>query len=341
VLAVLAAAAMIAGAVAVRSRIDDGGGGVAAGRLTCAPELEPVCETLRQESDGGLTVVIEPAGLTADRLASASGDPGLDGWLVTSAWPEIVDARRRARALPPLFGSPGEPLARSPLVLVTWKDRAAVLAPRCPATTVDWRCLGEAAGVPGGWSALGGQAAWGPVKPGHGRPSTDEVGLLVLGQAASSYFGRDDLSTVDLDDDGFRRWFGALERSVPQAAGSPLAVMLAAGPAAYDAVGTVEADAAPLVERSSRRASLEVLYPSPMATADLILATPQADAGARLRRALTGQARRELAASGWRVEGEPLAGGLDRSVELPPGDGLPDPGLLDALRVRWEEETGR
>lgn len=336
----VAAAAMIGGAVAVRAGIDDDGGDSAAGRLTCTLELEAVCENLREER-GGLTVVVEPAGVTADRLASASGEAGLDGWLVTAPWTEIVDARRRAAALPPLFASAGAPLARSPLVLVTWKDRAAVLAPRCQANTVNWRCLGEAAGTPGGWAALGGQAGWGPVKPGHGPPSSDGVGLLVLGQAASSYFGRSDLSTMDLDDDGFRRWFGGLERSVPQSGGSPLALMLTAGPAAYDAVGTVEAEAGPLVERSPRRASLELLYPSPMATADAILATPQGDAGARLRRAVTDDARRALSRAGWRVDGQPLAAGLSRSVKLPDGSGLPPAGLLDALRVRWEEETGQ
>lgn len=339
-LAVLAAAAMIGGAVAVRSRIDRDGAGDSAGRLTCASELEAVCETLRRERGERLTVVVEPAGVTADRLAAAPGDPGLDGWLVSAPWPEIVDGRRRARALPRLFEPAGEPLARSPLVLVTWKDRAGVLAQRCDNETVDWRCLGAAAAIQGGWAAIGGQPGWGPVKPGYGRPSTDDIGLLVLGQAVSSYFGRADLSTADLEDEGFRGWFGGLVRSAPPSAGSPLVVMLAAGPSAYDAVGTTLAEAGPLVARSSRRASLTVLYPAPMATADVVLASPGGDAGRRLRQAVTGDAVPALARAGWLAEGQRRAEGIDID-RVPDGSGLPSPGLLDALQTRWKEETGQ
>ncbi|MDQ4133181.1 MAG: hypothetical protein M3179_08260, partial [Actinomycetota bacterium] len=78
VLAVLAAVAMVAGAVVVRSRLDDGDSDGVAGRLTCGPELEAVCERLRRDQGDGLTIVVEPAGVTAERLAAAPGDPGLD-----------------------------------------------------------------------------------------------------------------------------------------------------------------------------------------------------------------------------------------------------------------------
>ena len=122
----VAAAAMVAGAVAVRSRVDGDDPARAAGRLMCASELDGACERLRAEQGDGLAVVVEPAGVTAERLATASGDPGLDGWLVSAPWPEIVDGRRRAEALPPLFPSAREGLARSPLVLVAWKDRLAM-----------------------------------------------------------------------------------------------------------------------------------------------------------------------------------------------------------------------
>ena len=65
------------------------------------------------------------------------------------------------------------------------------------------------------------------MKPGHADASTDGQGLLVLGQAAADYFGRTDLSTLDLDDDNdFQQWLVGLERAVPPAPRSPLARLL-------------------------------------------------------------------------------------------------------------------
>ncbi len=339
VLAVVAAAAMIAGSLAIRSALDrDRSEAAQVLRLTCASELEAVCQ--RVADDDRVALTLEPAGTTADRLASGDADPGLDGWLAPAPWPEIVDARRRSQALPALFSTERPTLARSALVLVAWKDRTAALSPRCPAPAgFGWRCLGEAAGTAGGWAAVGGRPEWGPVKPGHASPDTDGIGLLVLGQAVVGWFGRADLSTADLDDEAFTRWFAGLERAVPTTPGSPLQSMLVVGPAAFDAVGTTEAEAAPLVSRSARRDALNLLYPSPMATADVVLATVEAaPAAASLGRLLRGdEARRAFDAAGWRVG----TGARPDAPALPPTNGLPPPGLLDALRDRWREAVRR
>ena len=337
----VAAAAMVAGSFALRDRLDrreEERGTVL--RLVCATELGPVCERLADEGGEGLDVTVEAAGTTADRLARLQTELNLDGWLVSASWPEMVDGSRRARALPPLFGPPAAPLARSPLVLVVWKERAGVLAGRCPGGQVGWKCLGDAAGTAGGWPALGGRPDWGPVKPGHGDATTDDIGLLVLGQAVAAFLGRADLSTADLDDAGFDRWLAGLERAVPPTATSPLGTMLVTGPAAYDAVGTTEAEARPLLERSARGKDLTLLYPSPMATADVVLATPEGPGGRRIRQEVSGDAgRRALAGAGFRVAGQ---GAQASDVPpLPPTSGLPPPGLLDALRGRAREVTGR
>ncbi len=206
-----------------------------------------------------------------------------------------------------------------------------------------WRCLGEAAATDGGWAAVGGRPEWGPVKPGHASPATDGVGALVLGQAVASWFGRTDLSTVDLEDEAFQRWFTGLERAVPPSASSPLTTLLVTGPAAVDAVGTIEAEAGPLLARSARRDALSLLYPSPMATADVVLAMPSGDGPAEsVSRAVGGDAGKEaLAAAGWRVDGQRRAEGVPDSPPLAADDGLPPPGLLEALRARWREVTGR
>ena len=160
VLAVVAAAAMIAGALFVRSALDDRK--EEKGRvysLVCSDDLAPACDEVRSAYPGRVDVTIEPAGVTADRLVRAEDDPGVDGWLVTAPWREIVDGARRSRGQTPIFGDAPPPLARSPLVLVAGKDRADALAPRCSPLT--WKCLGEAAGTPGGWAAVGGRPEWG------------------------------------------------------------------------------------------------------------------------------------------------------------------------------------
>jgi len=343
VFAVVAAIAMVAGSLALRSRLDKKSADQALVlRLTCATELESPCMALAKD-DSRIKVTVEAAGLTADRLATNEGDVGLDGWLSTAPWPDIVDQERRVHSLEPLFASSRPTLARSPLVIAMWKDRAAALGGHCGGT-VGWRCLGDAAGTAGGWPAIGGRAEWGPVKVGHGPPATDGVGLLVLGQAVGSWFGRPEVSTIDLDDSAFQGWFGGLERSVPTSAGSPLETMLATGPAAFDAVGTTEAEAGPQLARAARGKQVDLLYPSPMATADVVLAVPpgRAKAPATLRGVVGGSAgRRALAVAGWRVDGEAKAQGVSDTPALPAAANLPAPGLLDALRARWHEVTGK
>ena len=346
ILAVVAAVAMVAGAMALRSRLDrDEEESSQLLRLVCSTELQAVCERLRDDEGARLEVSVEASGVTADRLARSGGDvnqTGLDGWLVSAPWPEIVDSRRRAAALVPLFDPPRPPLARSPLVMVVWKDRASVLGPRCPEGRVAWPCLAEGIAAPGGWPAIGGRGDWGPVKLGVADPVTTDTGLAAIGQAAGALLGRSDLSTVDLDDDAFQRSFGALARGARPSAASPLLQMLVTGPAAYDVVATTEAEAGPLVAGSARRGALDLLYPSPMATAEVVLAT-SGRLGGRLREVVSGTGGRQaLAESGWRVAGAPFvpAGGI-AGPALPATSGLPSPGFLDALRQRWREGTGR
>lgn len=323
VLAVMAAAAMVATSVLVRSRIDhrarDRANPV---RVLCAAELGTVCDALRSTS---AQVAVEAAATTADRLGAGDADlTGTDGWLVPAPWPQIVDGRRRARGLVPVFGDVGAPLARSPLVLVVRKTLNDALAARCGGTA-GWKCLGDEAGK-------------GQAKPGHADASTNALGVLTLGQAASAFFGRvGDVSTTDLDDPDFVRWFSALERATPPLAsgGSPLNEMLGTGFAAYDAVGTIEAEAGPVLAGSAVRDKVVLLYPSPMATADVVLAGTGGDPTRRARNATADAARRALASTGWRADG--VARPPSGEPPLPPANGLPSPGLLDTLRSRSEE----
>jgi hypothetical protein len=305
-LAVVAAAAMVAGSIAIRSRLDrraeDRTNPL---RVVCAAELGMVCDALRRTS---ARVTVEPAPRTADRLARAE-NPEVDGWLVPAPWPQIVDGRRRQATLPPLFGDVSQPLARSPLVIVM----SRTVAERCPS---GWKCLGDA-------------AARKLAKPGHPDPGDNAFGALIVGQAAAAYFNRTDLSTFELDDPGFAAWFQALERATPPllSGGSPLEEMLGTNFAAYDAVGTLEAEAGPILAASAVRDRLVLLYPEPMATVDVVLA----GSGSRLREVAGGETiRKALADAGWRVDGRD-------TPALPATNGLPSPGFLDAVRAQAEE----
>ena len=313
---------MVVGALYVRGRIDERqveDGQVY--RLVCSFDLGQVCDDLRADYPGRVEVTVEAAGTTADRLRTLEGDPGLDGWLVADPWPAIVDEARRS-SLGPLFAAGARPLARSPLVIVAWRDRADALAPICPEGRVGWKCLGEAAGRL--WPD---HPEWGEVKAGHADAANDGIGLLVLGQATVEWFGRTDLGTFDLDDEGFVRWFSGLERPMQPSAGSPLGRMLTLGRAAYDAVGTSEADAR-IVDRAASSQSLAKIYPAAMATADVVLAVTPGERGARLRDIVSGTARDVLIETGWKAPG---------AVGLPDGNGLPSAGLLDSLRSRARE----
>jgi len=349
VMALVVALAIIGAAFGIRTVIDggsDGSGGGGGGgsdkalSLLCSGELG-VCDALAQ-GDLNIDVTVAPAGTSVGELTAGDlRSLGYDGWITFGREAEIArDARDRA-GLPLTLGRPTAPIARSPLVLAVWKDRGDVLASRC-AGTLDWRCIGDVAGA--SWAAIGGQSAWGTVKPGHADPAVDGDGLLVIGQAASQFFGRSDLSRDDYTDDAFLDWFGRLERSIRFDPGSAFERMLVGGPAIYDVVGTTEAEAAPLLANASadRRAQLHLLYPSPVASADVVYVPIAGAPGAgELGDILTGgDGRAALARAGWRVDGEPRATGVPAKPALPARPNLPSAGSLEALLETWREVTG-
>lgn len=332
VLALLAAVAMVAGALVVRSRIDETEERTSAPlRLVCATELEAACTALDKQKGSTVQTTVEPAATTADTLTKlAPGEaPPLDGWLVTAPWPAIVEGARTRNASTRLL-RPGSVLARSPVVLAVREGRHATLVSRCNGPP-GWRCLGEVAGMR--WSELpGGQAGWGVVKPGYPSASS-AAGLTVMGGALAAYFApRADLSRADLDDGQFQSWLDRLEGAVPERPPSPLEILLQR-PTAFDAVGSLEAGAGPQVLRA-REPKPVLLYPSPVVTADVVLATIDGPVSELLSEVVSSAASRgALASAGWRVNGEKLVPGIP-PMDLPPTSNLPDPGVLDALRAR-------
>jgi hypothetical protein len=348
-LALVVAILMVVGALWANGDLTgDGGGDSGNGQhtrtLMCATELHAVCAALHRAT--GVTIAEEPAQITADFLSKVADDARrdvpFDGWLTFSREPEIVqDARQRA-GLAKVLDASSAPIGRSPVVLAVWNDRAQVLAARCGGP-LTWKCLGDVAGT--SWSSIGGQGAWGFVKPGHADPATTAEGLAVIGQAAAHFLGNTDPSRDDFQDDAFLEWFGRLERAVPANGGvadaSPFQQMLAAGPAALDVVATTEAQAGPSIAAASRdrRDRVRLLYPSPVTTADVVFA-PVVGRGSDLADSVTGDdGRAALARAGFRVDGEGRAKGVPATPSLPPRENLPDAGALQALVATWREVT--
>jgi hypothetical protein len=333
-LALLAAVAMVVGAVVVRGAMDDDEERTTTTlRLVCSTELAAVCDALAADGGSDVRATVEAAADTASRLNAVGpgDDSGLDGWLVAGPWPAIVDEARQREAADPLLDD-GPVLARSPVVLAVRPDRADVLQRHCEGGTVGWKCLGQAAGEP--WVSLTtGRPEWGLVKPGLPSVST-AAGLAVLAAATTGFFGAPVASSTDLDDGPYQDWLRQLLDAVPGRPSSALQTLLQR-PSAFDAVGALEAEAAPALARTATNPKPALLYPDPVATADVVLGTTGGRAAELLREVVAGPVgKRALATTGWRVAGEPLAPGIDPTRSLPDGSGLPSAGVLEALRRR-------
>ncbi|HUS61026.1 MAG TPA: hypothetical protein VMY34_02445, partial [Acidimicrobiales bacterium] len=98
VLAVLGAIALVFAAIVVRSALDDDdpdAGDHADGEivLVCAADLAHACAGL-----DGVRIIEQDAATTAAGIAEqAEALDGVDGWLTSSAWVEVVESRAPGR----------------------------------------------------------------------------------------------------------------------------------------------------------------------------------------------------------------------------------------------------
>jgi hypothetical protein len=344
--ALFLAALLVWVALIVRDRINNDDGSSSAtssahlGTLVCVSELDAPCRELaRLHPD--LTVHIEDAA-TTERALVTSFDPStppFDAWLTLSPFPDMVAEQRSRELLPEALEPTSAPLARSPLVIAIWNDRRQVLEGTCPGG-INWHCIGDVGGHP--WTEIGGDPAWGAVKPSHSNPELTASGLLDLAQATSSYMNRTSFASNDFTDPAFRRWFEQLERSIPAfptPPRTPLDEMLSKGPSVFDLAGSLESAAGPSISVSRDKDRLSILYPSPATVADVVVApVANTNRGGRVTKLLqSGEFAQVLARAGWRVDGQPLADGVDGTYQLPADAGVPRPGVLEALRDLWIE----
>jgi hypothetical protein len=306
VLAVLGAIALVCAAIVIRSALDGDSNDAADdadGRVVviCATELAAACAQL-----DGVTIVQQDAADTAAAIDDRDDSlDGVDGWVTTSSWIEVVESRS-----PDRLGDAAA-LASSPAIVAVDTNRADAVETLCGGDPV-WRCLGDNAGAE--WSRLGsgGQATWGALK--LGLPSADTaIGLSVLASVASGYFGRPDFASNDFVSSEFRGWLANLVAPSDGGERSPVGTLVTAR-GKYTAVGDLAAAVGARV--------VEVVNPEPAVTASVVLVDlPGGDRlpdSAPLREALTD--------AGWdTAAGEPVA--------------LLKAGVMAALHTLWMEVT--
>lgn len=339
-LALLAAAALVVGAIAVRGLIDDGDSAARTDSLTliCGPDLEEPCKKLATEGES-VEVVIEDESTTAGSIASGELRLGEStAWLAAAPWPPIAAASSTGgEGFPDLVGSAA--LAASPAVIVARTDRMEAITATCG--TVTWACIGERAGGP--WTDLGGQTGWGRVEVGLPAPQTGG-GVVALDQAIASRVGRTDFAINDLDDDpATAAWFDRLvseSKSNERKGLTPLQQFIRL-PGSLGVVGALEAEARQEISRASAGSAMAAVVPEPVSLAQVRLWSADGESlSAASDRVDLEVLSTLLEDSGWTGPGnasDPGAGTMVAEDQGPyPDAGLPKAGVMSAVITRWE-----
>lgn len=300
-LAVVAAVAMVVGALWWKGVIGEGGGGAddgpAAGplRLLCATELAAACEAL-DTFDEVEVVRTEDPGTTADALAAGTSS-GWDAWLTSEPW--VAIARDRALAQDRgLALDPSEPLASTPL---------EVLATRTAATT-----LGCDPTAPACWSAPSARVGLGPA--------STTAGALGAVAVAAELAGRPDFATNDYDETDLRTRLAAIASSDSSRPADPVARLLTAVGSFDLAVGL----AIRVPDAQSGRVAATAVTPAVGVRA--VLATPTGAPEPAVERIGIDRLRGALDGAGW----TPVTGAA-------PASGLPNPAVIGAVAALWDE----
>lgn len=358
--ALLAAVIMVLSAVLVRGLIHDGSGAGDPTKgsdanlaLICGPELLAACNAIAKVTDG-VSVTEQPEQQTASKLASGQQELGENRvWLAAGDWPEITSAGLGSGAgeaqMAELASS--EVLARSPAVIMGRTERIDAALSGCE--TLDWSCLGDAAGSP--WTDLGGEAGWGDVKV--GLPDVDAAsGMVSVNQAVASRVGPGGFATNDLDEPTVAGWFERLARESASSGSSlePLAELIRVQ-GSLSMAGALESDAVRELGNAASAGSFTVIAPEPVATADVRLWAPSKQtADSVIDRLGAESLTAALSDTGWRIPGEPGAasqppGGASIGADMPSLDtalpdtappdrsGLPSPGTIFTVNNRWKD----
>lgn len=344
--ALLAAIALVGGAMVVRDRIDrspaaasgptstsaTGGGGSATTQpttftLVCITELEKACQAAASEVKGppAIAVRVEEAGTTRDALTTAA-DPGsvVSAWVTLSPWAKLTDlARGRAPSpLLPAFDA-ALPLAQSPIAMAVKADRYDALDKTC-SPTITWTCIGNNAGKP--WTDLNGNVSWGTLNPAHADPAVNATGLVALAAIVESKIGNSTFTGADLDkDDDFSAWINRFEQAIRASAfnpdSSPLQQLLRQPD--HSVIATTHAEIVSL--SGTNRAVVREVTPVQTATAEAIVAPVL---GVVLPPAIVTALSNALLDIGWTA---PTSGATN----------APDATTMEAIQAKWSTSWRR
>ena len=287
-------------------------------------------------SNEDVDVVIEPAATTAERLGTTT-DPAevkADGWLTIAPQTGIVNDEQVRNGRDPVFGA-DETIARSPLVFAGPKERLQKLTDRCRAS-IEWVCLAGVADQR--WIDVGGEEDWGQVKLGHADPKTNTVGLLAVGQEATSKLGTNDFTSTE---PGRRR----IRHLVPRARAERearrgrwsacIAVAVRHRDRRRAGLRSRGVQQAPMTQRTPPRSTSSYPRRSRLPTWSL-RRSAAADASDAARAAATGEAARSALTKGsWRVGDDTnprKVCGAVGPVQLTRSNNVPAAGVLVALR---------
>lgn len=154
---------------------------------------------------------------------------------------------------------------QTPLVLVMWSERAAVLWGENPNGTL-WLRLQEAVVNERGWEAYG-HPEWGYIKFGHTSPLKSNSGFMTILLMTYNYFGKSSgLTEQDiLGNRDYQAWFQSFEGSISSfgdSTGTYMKDIVAYGPSMYDVVAVYEATAIEQAQNAmGRYGELRFYYP--------------------------------------------------------------------------------
>jgi ABC-type Fe3+ transport system substrate-binding protein len=256
------------------------------------------------------------------------------------------------------------PVLETPLVLVAWKERAAVLWGDDPNSHL-WLRLHDA--VTGDTWDTYGHPEWGYIKFGQTDPLRSNSGFQTLLLMTYNYFDKTrGLTSKDLLDPGYQAWYTDFGRNVAKfgdSTGTFMQEIVAYGPSLYDLVAVYESTAIEQAENAvGRYGELQVYYPPathlsdhPFCVLQAEWVTPQQASAAKIFvDFLTGHEMQELALMqhGFRPVDRSIP--LDQAgspfqryavsglrVDLPPEVETPPGSVLNTLLDFWTRNVGR
>jgi ABC-type glycerol-3-phosphate transport system substrate-binding protein len=181
----------------------------------------------------------------------------------------------KAKGRGDLFALEGEDapasLVTSPLVWVAWQDRADILL-KASKGPISWTTLHKAIASSQGWSAIGGEPAWGFAKLGQTDPTLTSSGLFALYLMTLEYYGKPSVEMEDLLKPEYQTWVKEIEKGVTKfetSAGTFMTDMVRFGPSKYDISVVYENLAILQIENAQGRwGNLKVYYPQTTLSSD-------------------------------------------------------------------------